>query len=188
MGRYLREKDERWDRWLVGVEGANIKQSQLTACLSSIHRNQREEILDEMAESLRVPRGEGLEDSFLTPSQVQELRKAGMTVGAHTRSHPHLNRLKPCHHMEEIRGSREDLETILNEPVRHFTYPNPGGGGPVLRIVRKSVEAAGFQTAGSSRAKPINSDIDRLCLPRIGVYPGNAEELLFKLLERYPKS
>jgi len=27
VGRYQKEKDERWDRWLAGVEGANIKQS-----------------------------------------------------------------------------------------------------------------------------------------------------------------
>ncbi len=156
----------------------------LTRRLAAMTAADRERALDRMAGAAGVPRGEGLAGSFMTPDQLRALRAAGMLVGAHTRSHPHLALLEPAAHADEVAGSRRDLEAILGEPVEHFAYPNPGGGGAVPDAARTSAAAAGFRTAVTSRPGPLVPGADRLRLPRVGVYAGRQQELLFGLIGR----
>jgi len=159
----------------------------LTVSFSSLPSVQREEILNELAACAKVVRGEGLGDSFLTVEHLREMRKAGMIIGAHTDSHPHLDRLDASYHDEEVTRSRQILESCLGEPVVHFSYPNPGGGQVVCPAAGLAVQRAGFRTAVTSTAAPISDDRDLLCLPRIGVYMGKQEQLFFYLLSQFSK-
>jgi len=167
-----------------GYQGRNKLYRDLTIWLSGVPVQEREDVLDQLARLADVPRGAGLENSFLAPKHVKAMRRAGMTIGAHTRSHPHLDRLDPIYHDEEVIGGRKDLEEMLGETVHHFTYPNPGGGGVVLPAVRRTTAKAGFLTAGTSAARSIEEKVDLLRLPRIGVYPGEPERLLFRILRQ----
>jgi peptidoglycan/xylan/chitin deacetylase (PgdA/CDA1 family) len=160
----------------------------LTRRLSPLPAPAREAFLDALAERAGVGRGEGLARSFMTPDHLRALRRAGMTVGAHTRSHPHLNELPREHHSGEVHGSREDLEAILGEPVPHFAYPNPGGQRGVDPAARASVAEAGFETAMTSVTAPIDASTDPLAIPRIGVYPGAQATLLFRVLDALPEA
>ncbi len=155
----------------------------MTAWLSATTAEAREAALDVLAARAGVPRGEGLADSFLEPGHVRAMHHAGMTIGAHTRTHPHLDRLEPRHHAEEIAGSRADLEALLGAPVHCFAYPNPGGGGPVGAAARAAVERAGFTAAFTSIPDPMRPAPDALRLPRLGVYAGEQERVLFDVLE-----
>jgi peptidoglycan/xylan/chitin deacetylase (PgdA/CDA1 family) len=110
------------------------------------------------------------------------MHHAGMTIGAHTRTHPHLDRLAPHLHAEEVAGAREDLEALLGAPVRHFAYPNPAGGGPVRGAARAAVERAGFSSAFTSIPDPMRVAPDALRLPRLGVFAGEQERVLFDVL------
>jgi peptidoglycan/xylan/chitin deacetylase (PgdA/CDA1 family) len=157
----------------------------LTRRLAALTHPERERALDQLAAHAGLPRGEGLGESFMTPDHLRELDRAGMAVGAHTRGHPHLDRLSGAHHDEEVRGSREDLEEILGRPVTDFAYPNPGGGGRVEPPARQSAAAAGFLTAVTSVPRPLGPESDLLRLPRLGVYAGDQERLLFGLLAQW---
>lgn len=154
----------------------------MTAWLSAADAGTREAALDALAARADRARGEGLADSFLLPGQVRAMHHAGMTIGAHTRTHPHLDRLDPALHLEEVAGARQDLEALLGAPVRHFAYPNPGGGGPVGGAARAAAERAGFSSAFTSIPDPMRPAPDALRLPRLGVYAGDQERLLFDVL------
>ncbi|TWT89697.1 Polysaccharide deacetylase [Pseudobythopirellula maris] len=63
----------------------------------------------------------------LRPNTIEELRamaSAGVEIGAHTRSHAHLGRSRDHDWLvEEIAGSKCDLETRLESEVRYFAFP-----------------------------------------------------------------
>ncbi len=156
----------------------------MTRFLSGVTAAAREQVLDRLAARAGLARGAGLEGAFMTPDDLRRLRDAGMTVGAHTRTHPHLNRVDAAEHEGEVNGSRRDLEDALGERVRHFAYPNPSSGGPVTEQARRSVVDAGFETAVTSFPAPLRPGADLLRLPRLGVYAGDQDRVLFGLLRR----
>ncbi len=156
----------------------------LTRRLAAMTADVREQAFDVLATAAGVPRGEGLEESFLSAAELRSMRDAGMLIGAHTRTHPHLGTLDPLHHADEVAGSRHDLEDILGAPVLDFAYPNPGGIGTGDGPPRASVAAAGFARAVTSRASRLDRGSDSLLLPRIGMYAGSQQELVLRYLDR----
>jgi peptidoglycan/xylan/chitin deacetylase (PgdA/CDA1 family) len=75
-----------------------------------------------------------------------ELRKIageGVTIAAHTRTHPALTRLPPDDARREIRGSREDLLRELGAVAPIFSYPFGLHDDRVVGIVREE----GFEAA-----------------------------------------
>jgi peptidoglycan/xylan/chitin deacetylase (PgdA/CDA1 family) len=156
----------------------------LTVLLSAMSDEQRDGVLMELWHRCGLTRGDGLEGTFVTPQHVRDMRAAGMTIGAHTRSHPQLDLLPPEFREAELDGSRTDLEGILQEPVSHLAYPNPGGNGTIAPPVRNVAERCGFQTAVTSVTGQIAPETDLLRLPRLGVYAGAQEQLLFDTLRQ----
>ena len=63
----------------------------------------------------------------LAPNSIDQLREmagAGVEIGAHTRSHVDLGTLDSATRLRnEIVGSRDDLESALQRPVRYFAFP-----------------------------------------------------------------
>ena len=61
------------------------------------------------------------------PNTVEELRAmaaAGIEIGAHTRSHSDLSRLKnPQKLYEEVVGAGAELQQAVGRPVRYFAFP-----------------------------------------------------------------
>jgi peptidoglycan/xylan/chitin deacetylase (PgdA/CDA1 family) len=158
---------------------------ELTRWMSALSATERDAALDVLADRAGVARAEGLERAFLTPDRLRTMRSAGMAIGAHTRTHPHLDLLDPRWHEEELEVSRGHLEEILGEPVLDFAYPNPGGRRQRLDVARESVRRAGYRTAVTSVSGPISRQTDLLRVPRLGVYPGEQERILFSVLERH---
>lgn len=154
----------------------------LTQRLSALPERAREKVIDAFATACRVPRGEGLDGTFLRPEHLLAFRRAGMTVGGHTRTHPHLDRLEMEYVASEIRDGKGDLEKILGETLDHFAYPNPGGGGRNESSVRAALHDAGYRTAVTSNPEPLSRNADPLGLPRLGVYAGDQERTLFRVL------
>lgn len=59
-----------------------------------------------------------------TVAQIQALAEAGIEIGAHTRSHPDLGRVTSLAELnDEIVGSKQDLESLIDKPVRYFAFP-----------------------------------------------------------------
>jgi peptidoglycan/xylan/chitin deacetylase (PgdA/CDA1 family) len=84
---------------------------------------------------------------YMTRSQLLEMDDAGVTIGAHSRTHPDLRTCPPERLEREIRGSKEDLEDLLAKPVTSFAYPI----GLTDERVQAAVAAAGFTSAVTTR-------------------------------------
>lgn len=124
---------------------------------------QRREICSELARRFRLPERSTL---MMTPDQVRSLHVSGMEVGGHTRSHPILARISDDEALAEMVGGREDLEAIIQAPVRTFAYPN---GRPNLDYLARHVQLvrrAGFSAALSTEPTIATASSDLLQLPR----------------------
>ena len=105
-------------------------------------------------------------DLMLTSEQVKMMRRAGMSIGAHTVTHPIIGRLGPDEVRAEIAGSKEFLESLLQERVGLFAYPN---GRPTLDYRREDAEAIrslGFDAAVTTASGVADADSDLMQLPR----------------------
>jgi peptidoglycan/xylan/chitin deacetylase (PgdA/CDA1 family) len=77
---------------------------------------------------------------LLSWQDLQEMLRGGMTVGAHTRTHPHLTSIPLDQVRDEIGGARAELEEGLGAPIRLFSYPYGDHNAGLQTIV----EQAGF--------------------------------------------
>jgi glycosyltransferase involved in cell wall biosynthesis/peptidoglycan/xylan/chitin deacetylase (PgdA/CDA1 family) len=94
---------------------------------------------------------------LLSWEQIEELRDAGIALGAHTVSHPRLTELDPDEAGREVVESRATLEGRLGEPVVHFAYPYGKTSSAVRQMVREAgyVTACGIEPGANGAATPI---------------------------------
>jgi peptidoglycan/xylan/chitin deacetylase (PgdA/CDA1 family) len=104
------------------------------------------------------------DDLMLRSSQVQQLRRAGMQIGAHTVSHPILARLNVDAARQEIAASKTFLEGLLGERVGLFAYPNGKPGADYTDAAVAAVRGLGFDAAVSTAwgAARASSDLFQL--------------------------
>ena len=103
---------------------------------------------------------------MMQPEQVRQLRALGMDIGAHTVTHPILSRLEPNAAFEEMARSKDELESLLSEPIELFAYPN---GVPHRDYSAEHVAMArdcGFKAAVSTSWGAASARSDRFQLPR----------------------
>jgi peptidoglycan/xylan/chitin deacetylase (PgdA/CDA1 family) len=106
------------------------------------------------------------DDLMMTDRQVEELRAAGMTIGAHTVTHPILAKLDDATARHEIAESKRYLEALLDERVTLFAYPN---GKPVQDYNAAHAAMArelGFEAALSTAAGVAHGGSDLYQIPR----------------------
>lgn len=84
---------------------------------------------------------------YMTRTQVLEMAAAGVTIGAHSQTHADLRTCGPDGLEREIRGSKDDLEDWVSQPVTSFAYPT----GLFNDAVVAAVAAAGFTSAVTTR-------------------------------------
>lgn len=87
---------------------------------------------------------------MMTPAQVQALHRAGMTIGAHTLTHPILACLAIDAARREIVAGRSVLEDLIGERVGLFAYPNGKPGQDYRSEHVELVRALGFDAAVST--------------------------------------
>jgi peptidoglycan/xylan/chitin deacetylase (PgdA/CDA1 family) len=76
-------------------------------------------------------------------AELAEMRKAGMIIGSHTRTHVSLPMESADDVMKELVGSKRELEQHLGEPIDHFAYP----GGQFTPAEVAAVAKAGYRYA-----------------------------------------
>jgi peptidoglycan/xylan/chitin deacetylase (PgdA/CDA1 family) len=147
-----------------------------------------ERFLDELAKTARVTWSRKLEQSFaerllLTWDHARALRKAGMDVQSHTRTHRVLQTLPPHELHDELAGSRADLERELGEQPRAVAYPV---GNPVLGAspIRAALEKAGYQLGFSNGtgSNSLNGRVDPFNICRQTVGLSVSEDYLLAML------
>jgi peptidoglycan/xylan/chitin deacetylase (PgdA/CDA1 family) len=136
-----------------------------------------ERYLDELAKALDVAWTRDVEAALaerllLTWDELRELRRAGMDVQSHTRTHRVLQTLTPEELRDELAGSRRDLETELGEEIRAVAYPV---GFPIVDRpdIARAIYEAGYElgfssTGGTAR---LGRDFDPLDIQRLWADP-----------------
>jgi peptidoglycan/xylan/chitin deacetylase (PgdA/CDA1 family) len=81
--------------------------------------------------------------SMLDWSQLAEVCKLNVEIGAHSHTHPQLDTLPPSAIAHEVLQSKEMLEDALGFEVTSFAYPN----GFHCAKTRRVVQALGFASA-----------------------------------------
>jgi peptidoglycan/xylan/chitin deacetylase (PgdA/CDA1 family) len=146
--------------------------------LSQFNGQSRRGFLDRFREQLRLSaswRERFIQDSslaarFLTLdlAGLQQLAAAGMTIGAHSLSHPVLSRAPDDLAWQEISESRSVLEKALGQTVWAFGYPF-GNAATVTRRDLRLAEQAGFRCAFMNAGGGLGAKIDRFAVPRVHV-------------------
>lgn len=106
------------------------------------------------------------DDLMMTSTQLREMARAGMTIGAHTVHHPILARLADDEALAEMVEGKRQLAEVIDAPVRFFAYPNGKPDedytGAHVRIARE----AGFEAALSTAWGAASSGCDLYQIPR----------------------
>jgi peptidoglycan/xylan/chitin deacetylase (PgdA/CDA1 family) len=79
----------------------------------------------------------------MTWPMIDEMRRGGITIGSHTRSHVSLPMESAAAVKDELEGSKHALEQRLGEAVDHFAYPL----GQFTADVVKALHDAGYRFA-----------------------------------------
>ena len=134
--------------------------------------------LDQVRDQLRLSnnwRERLVEDStlasrFLTLdlAGLRQLAAAGMSIGAHSLSHPILSRAPADLAWREISESRAVLEKALGQTVWAFGYPFGNADTVTVRDLRLA-ERAGFRCAFMNAGGGFGAKVDRFAVPRVHV-------------------
>jgi peptidoglycan/xylan/chitin deacetylase (PgdA/CDA1 family) len=120
---------------------------------------------------------------MLSWPQLDEIRRAGIEIGAHSVTHAALDMLCPEMARQEIATSKRDLEDHLGDEVRSFAYPfgyqNAG--------IRITVQEEGYSSACAVGYATSSSADDRFALSRhIALHGWDCEALAAVLAGRLP--
>jgi len=102
---------------------------------------------------------------LMSTAKLREMSAAGVAIGSHTRSHPHLRELDSVAKRREIDGSKTRLQEVLGRDVSVFAYPY----GEFDDDARRIVQEAGYRAACSVRSGFNAPTVDRFALRRIEV-------------------
>ena len=105
-------------------------------------------------------------DLMMTSGDVKRLRDAGMTIGAHTVTHPILASLNDVDASEEIVGSKLALEKLLDQRVGLFAYPNGKRGIDFSDATVGIVRGLGFDAAVTTDWASSGPGTDLFQIPR----------------------
>jgi len=128
----------------------------------------------------RLARACGMElprDLMMSPDQLRGMQAAGMTIGAHTLTHPILATLDDAAARHEIGESRRVLQDITGQRIGLFAYPNGKPGQDYSLRSRDLVKEAGFDAAVSTAWGTASQGCDLFQLPRFT--PWDAGRLRF---------
>lgn len=137
----------------------------LRELLKRVPERTKQRMLSELDRDMPVPNPGAIPNEYkpCTWDQLRELAAGGVSIGAHTVTHPILSRLESASDAEgEIVQSKTEIEARLDRPVQSFAYPN----GTHEDINQVSVDCARSQfkaavTAISGLNGP-GSDLHRL--------------------------
>ena len=119
---------------------------------------------------------EGMEEKYLISNKtgpaamlgwrhINEMANNGpISFGAHTRTHRNLSLLKDDEVLDELAGSKKEIEKRIGREVKGFSYPF----GVYDERVKRLVMEAGFKYARSTIKGLTQRDTDRFLLRSIG--------------------
>jgi peptidoglycan/xylan/chitin deacetylase (PgdA/CDA1 family) len=104
--------------------------------------------------------------NMLSWDALRRLAREGVTLGAHTQTHPLMNRISVDEARAEAIGSLRDLEREIGPTLPVFAYPGGGFNDEIVRALEHEGFALAFTTV---RGVNDMQTADRLRLRRINV-------------------
>jgi peptidoglycan/xylan/chitin deacetylase (PgdA/CDA1 family) len=101
----------------------------------------------------------------MTWDDVAAVVELGHEVGSHSRGHPDLTSLAPSDLLDELRGSREELEARLGRPVAHLSAPY-GERHRFSAAVSAAAREAGYASCATAQRGRNTSPADVYALRR----------------------
>jgi peptidoglycan/xylan/chitin deacetylase (PgdA/CDA1 family) len=111
---------------------------------------------------------------------VRALADAGIEIGSHAVSHGILSRMSLADAEEEIRASKQRLESEIRRPIAGFAFPN-GGREDFLAEHLTGLRRAGYRYACTAETGCNAPGCDAYQLRRIGVGNDSSDLLDLKL-------
>ena len=108
---------------------------------------------------------------LLTCNEVRQLTSAGMTIGAHTLTHPMLSQLAAELAYKEVAESRTRLESAFQSKIWALAYPF-GDPQSVTPEVKTMPQKAGYKVAFLNFGGGLGSPLPSYAVPRIHVTAG----------------
>ncbi len=113
--------------------------------VKSLPHDEAMQLVEDVCAQLHEPAPEPAD--VLGWDDLRRLAAEGVSIGAHTRTHPALTRLPVDRAREEIEGSRQDVAREIGVTPALFSYPFGDHHADVADIVRR----AGFEAAVTCR-------------------------------------
>jgi peptidoglycan/xylan/chitin deacetylase (PgdA/CDA1 family) len=106
--------------------------------------------------------------------ELGTLAERGVTIGAHSRTHPRLDTVPVEQLIDEIVGAADDIEAHIGRRPDVFAYPYGSSNEHVAGITR-----ANYAMACTTELRPLRGGEDRALLPRVDMFylrhPGQLE-------------
>ena len=142
-------------------------------------------VRERLRDELRRAAGMSAPQVMLRWDEIAEMHRLGMTIGAHTMTHPNLPSAGLDAATQEIVGAKARLEREIGAPVTMFSYPNGGAERYYTPDLQRVVREAGYEAAATSRNAFAGRHSDLYALERIEVEE-SLEHLVFALeVERF---
>ena len=98
-------------------------------------------------------------------SDLNELRKAGIEIGAHTVNHLNLDSIPIDRARDELKACREEIENRTGLPVQSLAYPYGASNPQVRKLAREY-----FDVACGTELRFVSPEDDPYELPRLDAY------------------
>jgi peptidoglycan/xylan/chitin deacetylase (PgdA/CDA1 family) len=109
-------------------------------------------------------------------AQLRQLREGGFELHSHTRRHPDLTTLDDNTLAEELAGSKQELEALLEQPIDYLAYPYGRHDERVMEAARQ----AGYRAAFSTRSGFNRRDVNRFQIRRLDIYGTDTPAMLLR--------
>lgn len=162
------------------VEERRAALARFIPALKHLPHAERDDAVSVVAELCDAPLPD---DLMLTSRQVRGLSSLGMSIGAHTVSHPILAQCDAAKARTEIAQSRADLEALLGETVTLFAYPNGKLGSDYTLEHVEAVAALGFTAAVSTNPGASRHGDDVFQLRRFTPWDRSRQRFGFRLAQ-----
>jgi peptidoglycan/xylan/chitin deacetylase (PgdA/CDA1 family) len=117
----------------------------------------------------------------LTWTQANEMQSAGITIGAHTYSHPNLIRLSKEDSEDELRRSKQILEDALQCEIDQVAYPFGKPGRHFDETTMAIAEMTGYRYGAAVLFRAVRKTDAALSLPRFFTTRDSTEDLAAKV-------
>jgi peptidoglycan/xylan/chitin deacetylase (PgdA/CDA1 family) len=102
----------------------------------------------------------------MTWEEVRSMNPDLITIGSHTVNHAILPSLAPDQMRHEMIDSRKQIESKLDRPVEHFSYPDGQWNDGAVRLAEETYRSAATARGGFVRPGDSVHRLPRIAMPR----------------------